>query len=556
MGVVVYSEQLLMLLAVLERAALMLMALFFLTRTSHFQRIFQNQDRHPLELAVISLMFVLFAVFSTYTGIDVEGSLVNVRIIAIVAGGLLFGPAVGIPAGLVSGVHRYLIDIDGPTSIPCLITSVIAGLLSTWLYFRCRRERLWIWGIACGMLCEMLTMSLIVLLADNRQLGWEIVEAIAFPMIIGTISIGLIVQLVQSLDNENDRIAGQQAKLALDIANKTLPYFRENSRSALSSVCNIIREQIQADAVAFTDTDNVLAYVGHAEADYWQHYRGMSSVTRKVVETGEFIISNRIDYADFHSLLIIPLHENNKVIGTLKIYYIHQNRITDSLKEMAIGLSHVISTQIGVSRIDNLRQMAAKAEFSALQNKINPHFLFNSLNAISSLIRLRPDEARQLISNLADFLRYNLKRNEELIDIQEELTQVRDYVAIEKARFGHKLTVNFDIDDVHPKVPALLLQPLVENAILHGIQPLKGPGEVNIAVKQQADGAIHISVTDTGTGIDSQVIDSLYNDQVPSDHIGLMNVHERVKLLYGHGLLIERLEPGTRVSFTIAQDKA
>ena len=551
-----YSDQLMMLLNVLERAAFMLMMLFFLTRNSRFQHVFQKQNRHPFEMAAISLLFILFAVFSTYTGIHVDGSLVNVRIIAIVSGGLLFGPAVGIPAGLVSGIHRYLIDIDGPTSIPCFITSISAGVLSTWAYYRCRRERLWFWGIACGMLCEMLTMLLIVLLSDDRQHGWEIVEAIAFPMVFGTISIGLIVQLVQSLDNENDRIAGEQAKLALDIANKTLPYFRENSREALSSVCRIIREHIQADAVAFTDTDNVLAYVGHAEQDYWQHYRAMSSVTRNVVETGEIIISNRIDYADFHSLLIIPLHENGKVIGTLKIYYIHQNRITDSLKEMAIGLSNVISTQIGVSRIDNLRQMAAKAEFSALQNKINPHFLFNSLNAISSLIRLRPDEARQLISNLADFLRYNLKRNEELIDIQEELTQVRDYVAIEKARFGRKLTVNFDVDDVHSKVPALLLQPLVENAILHGIQPLKAPGKVNIVIKQQTDGSIHVSISDTGMGIKPQVIDSLYNDQVPSDHIGLMNVHERVKLVYGHGLLVERTEPGTRVSFTIPRDKA
>lgn len=551
-----YSEQLMMLLNVLERAALMLMALFFLTHNSHFQHIFQKQNRHPFEKAAISLLFILFAVFSTYTGIHVEGSLVNVRIIAIVSGGLLFGPSVGIPAGVVSGIHRYLIDIHGPTSIPCLISSITAGVLSTWAYYRCRREQLWFWGIGCGMLCEILTMSLIVLLADNRQHGWEIVNTIAFPMIFGTLSIGLIVQLVQSLDNENDRIAGQQAKLALDIANETLPYFRQNNQEALSSVCRIIREHIQADAVAFTDTENVLAYVGHAEEDYWKHYRTMSSVTRKAVETDEIIISNRIDYAEFHSLLIIPLHENSKVIGTLKIYYIHQNRITDSIKEMAIGLSNVISTQIGVSRIDNLRQMAAKAEFSALQNKINPHFLFNSLNAISSLIRLRPDEARQLISNLADFLRYNLKRNEELIDIHEELVQVNDYVAIEKARFGRKLTVNFDVDDVHPKTPALLLQPLVENAILHGIQPLKGPGTVDIAIKKQTNGDIHVSVSDSGKGIDSQMIDSLYNDQVPSDHIGLMNVHERVKLVYGHGLLVEQLHPGTRVSFIIPQDKA
>lgn len=128
-----------MLLAVFERAALMLMALFFLTRTRPFQHLLRKQDHSPAELAAVSLLFCLFAVFSTYTGIPVDGSLVNVRIIAILSGGILFGPWVGIPAGIVSGLHRYLIDINGYTSLPCLISSVCAGLLATWIH--CRADR-------------------------------------------------------------------------------------------------------------------------------------------------------------------------------------------------------------------------------------------------------------------------------------------------------------------------------------------------------------------------------------------------------------------------------
>src|SRR5690606_8382105 len=150
--------------------------------------------------------------------------------------------------------------------------------------------------------------------------------------------------------------------------------------------------------------------------------------------------------------------------------------ITSSLREMAVGLSQLISTQMEVSRIEQLKEMTRKAEFTALQSKINLHFLFNALNAISSLIRIRPQQARQLIANLADYLRYNLNKGDELIDIQEELQQVRDYIAIEQARFGDKLEVVFEVDDVHIQVPSLLLQPLVENAILHGIQPRSAPG--------------------------------------------------------------------------------
>ncbi len=108
-----------MLLAVFDRAALMLICLFFLTRTRLFRQLLQKEDHTPLELGIVTAIFSLFALFSTYSGINVEGSLVNVRVIAIMAGGILFGPWVGIVTGIIAGVHRYLIDIGGITSVPC-----------------------------------------------------------------------------------------------------------------------------------------------------------------------------------------------------------------------------------------------------------------------------------------------------------------------------------------------------------------------------------------------------------------------------------------------------
>jgi two-component system LytT family sensor kinase len=224
--------------------------------------------------------------------------------------------------------------------------------------------------------------------------------------------------------------------------------------------------------------------------------------------------------------------------------------ITDSMRELGVGLSQLISTQMELSRVKALREMAARAEFRALQSKINPHFLFNAMNAISSLIRLRPDEARQVIAKLADYLRQNLTLSDGMIDIQDELKQVQDYVAIEQARFGPKLTVIFDIDDVHIDIPSLSLQPLVENAILHGIQSQPRPGEVHIAVKRHED-RVSVCIRDTGRGIDPDVIQSVANGEAVRDRIGLMNVNERLKLLHGQGLTIERMEPGTSVSFDL-----
>ena len=550
-----------MLLAVFDRAALMLICLFFLTRTPLFRKLLhkENENHTALELAAVTAIFSLFAIFGTLSGINVEGSLINVRTIAIMSGGILFGPWVGIITGVISGTHRFLIDIHGPTSIPCLITSITAGVLSGYINKKVKKALHWKVGILAGMLCETLTMVLILLMARPFSLGLDIVMNIAAPLILGASSIGLIVLLVQSVEDEKEVIAARQARLALDIANKTLPYFRDINAESLASICRIIRDDIDADAVAITDNKNILAYVGVGAEEYNIGHETLSDMTKATLESGEITVRNNDEMhrtPQIHSLIIIPLWEKGEVTGSLKIYYCDPHRITYSLKVMAIGLSQIMSTQMEVSRTEQLREMANKAEMRALQSKINPHFLFNALNAISSSIRAKPDVARQLVINLSRYLRYNLELNDELIDLRKELHQVQDYIAIEQARFGSKLTVIYDIDDdISVKIPSLLIQPLVENAIVHGIQKCSGKGVVVISVKHHAKG-IWVSVKDTGHGINQETIDRVARNEMPGNKIGLLNVHHRVSLLYGQGLVIRRLEPGTDISFLITQSPA
>lgn len=547
-----------MLLAVFDRAALMLISLFFMTRTRHFRQLLQKDQHSRQELVAVTAIFSLFALFGTWSGINVDGSLVNVRVIAVMSGGILFGPWVGIATGVIAGVHRFLIDIHGVTSVPCLITSIAAGFIAGWINLKVAKDKQWSVGIFGGMLCESLTMLLIVLWAEPKSLGLAIVSEIAIPMILGAVCIGLIVLLVQSVEGEKEAIAARQAKLALDIANKTLPLFRQVNSQSLRKVCDIIRCDINADAVAITNKNQILAYVGFGEQNYHNGDDGISPTTAQAIATGKIIIKNNDEAhrtPDIHSMIVIPLREKGEVTGTLKIYYRHAHRITWSLKEMAIGLSQIISTQLEVSRAEQLREMANKAELRALQSKINPHFLFNALNAISSSIRLNPDTARQLIINLSRYLRYNLEfSDDDAIDIKKELYQIKDYIAIEQARFGDKLTVIYEVDeDVACKVPSLLIQPLVENAIVHGIQPCRGKGVVVLAVQDQGN-RVRISVRDTGNGISDEVIARVENNEMPGNKIGLLNVHHRVKLLYGEGLQIYRLNPGTEIAFYVSKN--
>lgn len=536
-----------------DRATLLLISIFIITRIQSFREIFLKESYEKKDYAIICIVFCIFAVLATYTGLNVEGSLVNVRIITIVSGGIIFGPVVGIATGVVAGLHRYLIDIHGITSLPCLISSITAGLVSGYINKRVSKKYRWVAGIAAGMLCEILTMILILVLSKPYSLGLDIVSKIAIPMILGEISVGFIVLLAESLEDEKEKIAAKQAKLALDIANKTLPYFRNINRDSLNKICTIIKEDIHANAVAITDKKYILAYVGVGEEYYNIGHEIISEATKEVINSGKIIIKN--DHFDdkstmLKSAIIIPLEEKNEIIGTLKIYYLKDHKITYSLQTLAIGLSQIISTLMEVSKIEQMKEMANKAELKALQTQINPHFLFNALNAITSFIRIDPDKARELIINLSNYLRFNLELKDEFIDIKKELKQVKDYIEIEKARFGSKLNMIYDIDDVEVKIPSLTIQPLVENAIIHGILKDKGVGTVKISVKKQ-DEKVKISIVDSGVGISEDIIERVYNDNVPENKIGLYNVHLRLKLINGEGLKIKRLKKGTKIEFCI-----
>lgn len=538
----------------MERAMMLLVILFIVTRIKSFREIFQKDNYEKKDIVIISFIFSAFAILETYSGIKVEGSLVNIRIITIVSAGILFGPEVGMITGLVAGIHRFLIDINGVTSIPCLITSIVAGVLSGYVNKKVKRKQLYIAGILLGMFCEVLTMLLILAFTKPYALGFSIVSKIALPMILGEVSVGFIIILIQFVEDEKEMIAGQQSKLALDIANETLPYFRNINNESLRKICTIIKEHIHADAVSITDKMYVLAYVGLEEEVYNVRDKAVNEDTKTAILKNEIMInndSNKKTHESLKSAIIIPFQDKNGVSGTLKIYYKDTNKITYSIKVLAVGLSQIISTLMEVSKVEQIKETANKAEIRALQRQINPHFLFNALNAITSFIRINPDKARELIINLSNYLRYNLEINDELIDINKELKQVKDFIEIEKARFGDKINIIYDIDEVNIKVPSLIIQPIVENSIIHGLLPQKEKGVIKLSVKNYKNEGVKISVEDNGVGISEEIIKNVYNGNMPENKIGLYNVHLRLKLIYGKGINIERLEKGTRMEFLI-----
>lgn len=209
------------------------------------------------------------------------------------------------------------------------------------------------------------------------------------------------------------------------------------------------------------------------------------------------------------------------------------------------------------------KKLRTEAEIKMLQAQINPHFLFNAITSILHYIRTDPEVASNLLVKLGDFFRKNIKPGGEAVPLAKELEHCEDYVSIEHARFEERLRVRYDIDPAALEclVPPLILQPLVENALNHGILPKEAGGEIVIGAHVES-GSVRIYVKDDGVGMDAGRQAALLDDQLDEDglhglkgaRMALRNVNARLAAIHGqgHGLTIESAPGrGATVSFTI-----
>lgn len=530
---------------------------FFFTKLKRAKDIFTHKKYSKKDVFILSCFFSILAIIGTYTGADYRGAIVNVRNIGVVVGGILAGPEVGILAGFIAGLHRLFIDVDPITTIPCATATMIGGFITAYLYKKCNEKNFYLYGFLGGFLVENLSMLLILVMGKDFELAKDIVSNIYFPMILANaVGVSIVLLIIQDIIEEKDIIAGKQAKLSLEIANKTLPYFRNGE--SLNEVCKIISDSLGAKAVVITNEKYITASYSTSEDFKIAHTDIKSEVTKKVLKTGKICIIGQCDDVKYFqcvtgkikSCIISPLFQGDKVSGTLKIYFDTKENVTASNQYLVEGLSLLISTQLELSSVENLKTMAKEAELKALQTQINPHFLFNALHTTSFFVRKDPNKAREIIIDLSTYLRYNLENSSKLVPLEMELEQVKAYFNIEKARFGDKISLNIDVDEniKNISIPSLIIQPLVENSIKHGLLKKREGGFVNIIAKKENKGCL-ITIEDNGVGIDQKIIDNL-DDRIDKN-IGLKNVHNRIKLIYGKGLVVEKLETGTKISFYI-----
>ncbi|MGG4456246.1 LytS/YhcK type 5TM receptor domain-containing protein [Brevibacillus porteri] len=545
-----------MLLGLLENISVIAVIALIIGQLDYFRNIMYGKNNW-MRIVILSTLFGLLSVIGTENGLRIDDALANTRIVGAVAGGLIGGPVVGFFAGLIGGIHRY--SLGGFTAFACAISTVMNGFLAGIVSTKMNMLRLkWQHIVLIGVAAELIQKVLVLLMAKPFSAALELEVKIAIPTTIMTIAgLLLFTRVFQNLKMMQDQSGAMGADLALSIASQTLPHLRTglNEHSA-KKAAELIREMARVDAVAITDREKLLSVKGHELENHLQKETLCAQVAESVLThaTGVWCDKN---FAlprppRLKSISAASLYHQNQKIGTLQFYYKTSSSKTSQTNEKLVdGLAKLLSVQIELAEIEHQAKMRKQAEVSALQAQINPHFLFNTLGTIMSYCRTDPDQARNLIGHLSDIFRRNLKSKGNHHSLQEELDGIKSYLEIEKVRFGNRLKVNMEIDEslLTRKLPVLTLQPIVENAIHHGLFPKISDCLLTIRVEPY-DHEVKISIEDNGVGISEERLADIWNSQ--QEGIGLVNVHSRLRSIYGkkYGLTIQS-KPGlgTVVSF-------
>ncbi len=320
-----------------------------------------------------------------------------------------------------------------------------------------------------------------------------------------------------------------------------------------------LRALLGTPAVALTDTGQLLAWDGsgdhHGTATVRHGADVLADGRTHVVGPGS--VGCPDPDCPIRVAVIAPLTVEDRVVGTVAAY----GRTTSvGLVRATTEVARWVSTQLELAELESSRTRLAEAEVRALRAQISPHFVYNSLTAIASFVRTDPERARDLLLEFADFTRYSFRRHGDFTTLAEELRSIDRYLLLERARFGDRLQVTVQVaPEVLPvTVPFLCIQPLVENAVRHGLEGKPGQGRVTIVARDLGQEAL-ISVEDDGAGIDPDAVRRTLAGQPDGDSIGLGNVDERLRQVYGddYGLTVETAPgAGTKVSMRVPKYRA
>jgi len=377
----------------------------------------------------------------------------------------------------------------------------------------------------------------------------------------------MLISIVMHMRERPDPLRTRQSDRMIAIATKTTSLLHQglNEETATEACSIILSELPSVTAVALTNAKRVLGYAGFGCIHHQQWRFIKSAYTKECLRDQATQVVSNIECIDaccpLKSAIIVPFLMHDQAVGTLKFYYTDALDLTDSEIMMAEGLAGLISVQLEVHELEKEAAFVREMELKMLQAQIDPHFLFNTLNTIAALTRTDPQNARDMVSNLAKFYRHTLEDETHEETLQDSVDMMLHYFDLEHARFGDRLNLHLDIDPalLDLGMPRFMLQPLVENSIKHGMRPDGSPLTIWINAEQVESGRhpfIRISVIDDGQGASSKQVESVLLGEKSEKGLGLAlrNVRGRLKHYYGLDAELEfysNIGEGTEVVYMI-----
>jgi two-component system LytT family sensor kinase len=347
-------------------------------------------------------------------------------------------------------------------------------------------------------------------------------------------------------------------QVALYHASATLPQLRQGlTAESARRAAPHLRALTHAAAIAIMDNDSVLAL----EGTHGDDVEGLMVLARGVNDDRVHVeprVTGGSDPSSRRAVVVAPLTVHDERIGTLVALYEPAGRLGPEDVRVVEEVAALVSAQIELAAVAEQGERLASAELRALRASISPHFIYNSLAAIASYIHSRPEEARELLTEFAAFTRYAFRGEREYVTLADELHYVEKYLRLEQARFGERLRLRVRVapEVLHAVVPVLSLQPLIENAVRHGVESRVGPAMVQIlGIDLGVD--VEMRVCDDGEGMDAaQIVAALRGD---SGGIGVSNVDRRLRATFGdeYALQIDSAPGrGTTVVMTVPKFRA
>ncbi len=529
------------------------------TRLPAIRRALTYSQYRRHDKIILAVVFGIFSALGNYIGIPVVGALANTRIVGPIVGGLIGGPWVGVGAGIIGAIPRYM--IGGYTVAASVLANIMAGLISGFVYNKYGPGRLNLKiALFTALICELNLKILILLLSKPFEKAWELERIIGFPtMIANSLAVGLFFYIVRDVFQEQQKIQAQSAQQAIGLIQKTTELLQEglNTKTAFK-IAGILRAETKAAAVSITDNEKVLSFVGVGADHHAANEPILTKATQQAVNSGRTLIFNSREeigcpnpLCPLTSVIEAPLLVDGQARGILKLYKTNDEVITAYEAEIIQGIADFLGLLLDRHTLEEQKIMLAQAEYNMLKAQVNPHFLFNTLGTIRALVRTSPEIARARIKDLSDFLRRTLEHGTELARLAEELEIVRAYVKLEQSRFGDRIKVREEISAtaLEDLLPVFSLQPIVENAIKHGLLPKRDGGTLTLRIFE-AEAVLHLEVEDDGAGISEDRLQAILrfdgnlSRDVMGAGIGLNNVHKRIRVNFGspYGLQIESQE--------------